>query len=591
MEALTVYMLKSVIWISGFALVFFLFLRNERYFLLKRIYLISGILTSFIFPFISIRYYVDMPSTGIASVGDAIIGNGIKVSDNSVVPLIGIISLSLWLTGALFVAARTAFRTHVILKTIRDSEIIPSENFRLVRSDEYTSSFSFFSYVVVNPSITDIEAREIMNHEMIHVRQRHWIDLLLIELLCVIQWFNPVVWVYLGFIRQNHEYLADEGALQQTSDPAVYRAALLNQIAGSTVISLANSFSYSLNKKRFNMMKNTIISPYRKLRLLLILPVLAIVLASFAQPEYRKATGVPESPGISGTVLNKEIKGIVVTEDGQPLSGAAVVIQGTTIGTVTDSKGKFMLKDVPEDAIIVISYVGFETKAVKAEYASDITVRMVRGSIRIDTVTMAPPPPPPPPPPPVPGIGVKGEPKPLIVLDGKVKNVDLDKIDPETIQSVNVIKGEDAVKKYGEKGKNGVLEIVTKASAPNLGKEIANEKGKAPDVKSKPDEIFVVVEEMPEFPGGQEAMLAWISNNLKYPDEAVRNKITGVVIVRFTVGSTGKISDISVVRSANPLLDAEAVRVVGNMPDWKPGHQSGKAVDVYYTIPVEFKLK
>ena len=126
-----------------------------------------------------------------------------------------------------------------------------------------------------------------MNHELVHIRQKHWIDLVLAELLCMLQWFNPLVWIYIRFIRQNHEYLADEVALQRTSDPAIYRAALLNQIVGSPVVSLANSFNYSLNKKRFNMMKNIISSPYRKMKILLILPVFAIVLYSFAKPEYK----------------------------------------------------------------------------------------------------------------------------------------------------------------------------------------------------------------------------------------------------------------------------------------------------------------
>ena len=106
----------------------------------------------------------------------------------------------------------------------------------------------------------------------------------------MLQWFNPVIWIYIRFIRQNHEYLADEVALQRTSDPAIYKATLLNQIVGAPVVSLANSFNYSINKKRFYMMKNIISSPYRKMKILFILPVFAIVLYSFAEPEYRYAS-------------------------------------------------------------------------------------------------------------------------------------------------------------------------------------------------------------------------------------------------------------------------------------------------------------
>ena len=99
-----------------------------------------------------------------------------------------------------------------------------------------------------------------------------------------------------------------------------------------------------------------------------------------------------------------------------------------------------------------------------------------------------------------------------------------------------------------------------------------------------------MVEEMPVFPGGEEAMMTWILSNTKYPAEAVKEKISGLVLVSFTVTSTGKVQDVKAVRSVYPALDAEAVRVIKSMPDWKPGKQNGKAVDVEFTVPVQFKL-
>jgi TonB family protein len=103
---------------------------------------------------------------------------------------------------------------------------------------------------------------------------------------------------------------------------------------------------------------------------------------------------------------------------------------------------------------------------------------------------------------------------------------------------------------------------------------------------------FVVVEEMPQFPGGgKDAMVAWIVSNLKYPAEAVKNKITGTILVDFMVSSRGKVKNVVVNKPVNPLLDAEAVRVISSMPDWKPATQAGKGVDVQIKVPVEFKLQ
>ena len=128
--------------------------------------------------------------------------------------------------------------------------------------------------------------KEIVIHEREHIQQHHWFDLLLVELLCMLQWFNPFVWIYSRLIRQNHEFLADEMALQSTSNPAIYHATLLNQMLGVPVIDLANSFSYSINKKRFKMMKKKINSPFRKLKVLLVLPIMVLVFYAFAKPEY-----------------------------------------------------------------------------------------------------------------------------------------------------------------------------------------------------------------------------------------------------------------------------------------------------------------
>ena len=104
--------------------------------------------------------------------------------------------------------------------------------------------------------------------------------------------------------------------------------------------------------------------------------------------------------------------------------------------------------------------------------------------------------------------------------------------------------------------------------------------------------VFVVVEKMPEFPGGQQALCKYLSENVKYPVIAQENGIQGRVICQFVVNKDGKIVDVEVVRSGgDPSLDKEAVRVIKSMPNWKPGQQRGKPVRVKYTVPVNFRLQ
>lgn len=511
MEAFALYLLKSVIWLSGFALVYLLFLRNERFFKLNRFYLLSGILASFLLPFLTIRYSVVLPLMSMTP-QEASAVNGLENISGSSSADTGLLLILLYLSGIIFVGFMIIRQSRSVLRSLRKADIIASSPVKLIRTSDYSGSFSFFSFVFVNPSVTDIEMREIMNHELVHIRQKHWIDLVLGGLLCMLQWFNPFVWAYVRFIRQNHEYIADEVALQRTSDPAVYRATLLNQIAGSPVVSLANSFNSSLTKKRFEMMKNIIISPYRKMKVFLILPVFAIVLYAFAKPEYKYSDTAEKAltgdPAV--TVQAKEVKGTVVQQNGKPLENATVIVTGTTMGTSTDINGKFRLGNIPEGEALAVTYVGYKSVVIKPVFTSDMIITMKRDTINAGRIITPGAPPPPPPPPP----------------------------------------------------------------SSSAGKD-----------------LFVVVEELPQFKGGNEALMSWMIANMQYPEEARKNGITGKVFVSFLISSSGRIQNVEVTKTVHPLLDAEAKRLVSNMPDWKPGTQAGKPVDVSYQMPVEFKLK
>lgn len=105
------------------------------------------------------------------------------------------------------------------------------------------------------------------------------------------------------------------------------------------------------------------------------------------------------------------------------------------------------------------------------------------------------------------------------------------------------------------------------------------------------NEVFVIVEEMPQFPGGDLALRQWIASNIKYPVIAAENGIQGRVFVQFVVNTDGSITDVRVARGVDPSLDQEAIRVVRTLPKWKPGKQRGKPVRVSYTVPINFQLQ
>ncbi len=412
MEAFELYLLKSTVWLTGFGLIYLLFLRNERYFLLNRVYLISGLLASILFPLLNWHYTMVIP---------------VNPSPTTFEPQLQIIAIAkplisvrrivqfLYISGIIYLIFRILKQTVSILRVIRKSGTQLFKSVKLIRTTDYPVSFSFFSFVFVNPSINDPETNEIVNHEREHVKQKHWIDLVLYELLCTLQWFNPMSWLYGHFIRQNHEYLADEQALQRTSNPALYRATLLNQMFGGSVISLAHSFNYSLNTKRFNMMKNKIYSPIRKLKLLLVLPLIASVFYAFAKPEYVYIETVSNSDASAN--LHPAAQSTHSPKD-------TVRILNETSNKRRKNRSVNVVVEVKKDQ----SDQNSEKKAEKEVIAIDN----------------------------------KGK-QPLYVIDGVVKkNQNMNDILPDNIQSIDVWKGDKATEKYGDRAKNGVIEITMK---------------------------------------------------------------------------------------------------------------------------------
>jgi len=127
----------------------------------------------------------------------------------------------------------------------------------------------------------------------------------------------------------------------------------------------------------------------------------------------------------------------------------------------------------------------------------------------------------------------------------------------------------------------------------NAGKTLAQQDTNKTNTKQTvtiEEEAFIVVEEMPEFPGGDDARVKFLLENIKYPQKERINKTEGLVIVSFIVEKDGSITNVKVLKSISPPLDAEAIRVIKSMPDWTPGKQKGKPVRVQINMPIRFSL-
>ena len=155
------------------------------------------------------------------------------------------------------------------------------------------------------------------------------------------------------------------------------------------------------------------------------------------------------------------------------------------------------------------------------------------------------------------------------------------------------VRDEDEIKSQTELTETKVAISIAdvKGNDEEHGKDIADLKQVVTQAEPEPEKVFDMVEQMPQFPGGQAEMMQFISKNMKYPTIAQENGTQGRVTCQFVVGADGKVRDVKVLRGVDPYLDKEAVRVIMSMPKWIPGKQNGKAVSVKYTIPVMFRLQ
>lgn len=559
MNAIVSYLLQMACWLAGFWLVYALVLAKETFFELNRWFLLIGLVVSIVLPLFPLHYSVEMvPHTNLPIVD--------LVAQSAYQQPTGLSGIDYWLLayvlGIVLFVLRFFWQTTQLIRMQKRGELLKMGTLKIFKLDNDTAPFSFFTNVYVSEKLSgETEFKAVIAHEKVHIDERHWADLLLLEVVRALQWFNPLLIIYRKAIMQNHEYLADRGTLKNGVCARTYQSILVNQMLGVPVLHIANGFTLFNPTKRITMMNKHKTLSAKRLNLLWALPVAALIMVAFAKPVYVMAGANPANVVGQDNVIT--VKGKVTNPKGDNLPGASVIVAGTHIGTLVDSKGEFTLEGIKPDAEVVISFVGFENCLFKAQ--ENIEVQMKRKVVKIDVVNIAsgemtPLPPP---------FQIKYDEidkKPLVVVDGEISVADINKIDSESIESLEVLKNQSATELYGDKAKDGVILITTKKINPQVAE----------------DEVFVVVEDMPSFKGGEIAL-----NN--YIIKATANsKEKGEVDVQFTVAADGSIKDVVVIKTPSKFLSKQAIKIVNAMPVWNPGKQRGKSVTVDMMISLNF---
>ncbi|MCD4769256.1 MAG: TonB family protein [Bacteroidales bacterium] len=425
MTPLINYLLSATVYLAAFYLFYIILLSNDTQYKRNRIYLMASLIISMILPFLKI----DVGSeTVLGSLNNNISGL-IQIGTVDVNPANNEITLFsfqrlllvLYISGILISAWFLIYNIFKIAKMIRSGR---QKGTRIVFTDSPgVSGFSAFGYIFLSNELNSNEIARITEHESRHIDYNHFSDLILLKLLTLFFWFNPVIYLFERSLKAIHEFQADEKMLDNGENPVSYQQLILNQVFKTRLFSIQNAFSGStLIKKRMIMMTKKRSRKFSGLKLLLVLPVTILFFVLFS----------------------------CSTRDTNPaeiISEQEPVIQKTEI----------ILEDTQD---------------------------IIR------------------------------------------------------------------------------------------------------------DEVFAVVEEMPTFMGGDlNKFREWAQSNVKYPDVAKENGIQGKVYVMFVVNKDGTVTEAKIMRSVDPSLDDEALRVIKSSPKWVAGKQRGEKVRVKYAITINYVLR
>lgn len=511
MNEAIVYLAKASVGMALFYLVFWLTLRKETTFKVNRAFLVTSLLISIILPLIPITYKANiqintLSFTEIEKGLKPIISNNPIPSESTGINWLKLIPIT-YLLGVTIFFTRLLWQSTSLMLLVYKNKARRINNMLILENHKYELPFSFLNIVFINPSIhkgTDLT--NILAHEKVHIREQHWLDLLVIELITTIFWFNPFVWLYERSIKQNHEYLADEGVLAQGFSIGQYQAILINQIMGMQVIGLTNNLNYSLNKKRMTMMTKAKTPKNRVYKILWALPATALMILAFAKPAYvmdSKPNQTKESIQDKGLPKIK-VQAKVINDEGLTIKGASVMIYNKYEGTITDDNGAFSLEITKAD-LIIISYVGYTSLSKNyhdfemKEKDNQPTFKLIRGTIKLDADK----------------ILQEGEPK----------------------------------------------QDISSATTSN----------------KTDNEVYVAVESLPEYPGGNYALAKEIK------DKISKLKIAGKIDIGFTVDENGY-SKLFQIGGVTENTSKEIFLIIKNLKQWNPGKQRGTGVPVNYNI-------
>ena len=392
-----IYSLKVAFCLIAFYLVFKLLLSKETFHTFNRWVLLLVMVVSILLPWLKVTTAEPTAiAEGMISL-ESIIASAEVVNDDTQEGLSAIqLLFIIYIIGIAVFFLREVVSVVRLFRLIRRGTPLTAEQagvsqhgVRVVVMKNEIAPFSWFRHVVLSEKDFRENPREILTHELAHIRLGHSWDVAVCNLLIIFQWWNPAAWLLKRELQNVHEFEADEAVINRGVDAKQYQLLLIRKSVGERLFSMANNLNHQSLKKRITMMTTKKSSPWQKAKVLVALPMAALAVVAFANPDVERVAEKVETESqavvekakadVAGveTVAEQQsaekqevadeqaktvsVKGVVVQkEDGNPIVGVAVTVRGTKIGAVTDVDGKFHIDNVPVGSWIDVFMIDCE---------------------------------------------------------------------------------------------------------------------------------------------------------------------------------------------------------------------------------------
>ena len=506
MESYLIYFAKVNGLLILFYLMYVLFLRKETFFTANRWYLLAGLFISITLPLLTFTKTIYIEPTPIPEFPT----ENIVVQNLEIMQPIqeaqfdwSLLLLGIYGIISLLIVLKIGIELVSFFKKINNHEIQKIDNYSLVDSNSTENPFSFFNYIVINKNrFSENELHHILIHESIHVAQKHSLDVLLSKLFCALLWVNPIVWLYRKAILQNLEFIADKLSFEQIENKYDYQRTLLKVVTHQHNLSITNQFYQSLIKKRIVMLNKNQSKKKNVLKYAFILPALVSFMLLFqvetiAQVKENSQNNSIEAVVVaSGFVTDKNASDAEMKTDTEELKKQGIEYKFSKVkrnnkGEIiaikvefNDNKGNKGVKEIKGDEPIEPIYfstengqIGFTSQPDLSDYIIDEELSKKFGTeIKVKKINE---------------IGgsnfefkeinksANSASDKLYIINGKeYLHSELSKMNIINADKLTLLNKEEAIAKYGDKGKNGVIVIEGNCSFEIDGKTVSFEEPK-----------------------------------------------------------------------------------------------------------------